>query len=358
MNMHAWVILEPLDTVSIRDGRNFAAGTHSTGRASTPSPSTIAGAIGAAYGANPGTVSGPVVVRRLEQSWRRYFPVPRDVVSDPDDQWRLLGPVESSASGSPVHGAVVHDLSADVAEVTLGDGDPLGGWWETNQLQQYLRERANWSQWLRDLQNFTNGRDRWLPWTVEGRVGLTRNTERMGVEGYLYETEHLRPCRDAAFAAWCTDLPEGAPRKTIRLGGEARRAEVSVYSDSDTSSPSWPKRPGDFPGGRLLLYLATPAVFSDGWRPDDALRGYRTELVSAVVDGPDVITTATVDETTAVVKASRLLWAVSAGSVYYLRFPTSALASAFAEDWHGRCLHQAEDVYRTAGFGLALMGGW
>ena len=41
-----WVVLEPLDTVTIRDGRAFDMGQDSVAHLTLPSPATFAGAIG------------------------------------------------------------------------------------------------------------------------------------------------------------------------------------------------------------------------------------------------------------------------------------------------------------------------
>ena len=40
-----WLSLNPLDTLSVRDGRSFAAGSDTTSTAVFPPPSTVAGAV-------------------------------------------------------------------------------------------------------------------------------------------------------------------------------------------------------------------------------------------------------------------------------------------------------------------------
>src|SRR5664280_117178 len=194
MSADAWVVLEPLDTVAVRDGRAFTAGVHATGRMTSPRPSTLAGAIGAAFGSNPIDVAGPVVVRRDGQRWQGVFPVPRDVVRDDNARWRLVGPAGDHAGpGDRTESlpAVQHDLDAELPQLVAGEGSSLGGWWSTVQVQRYLRERASWPRWLGDMQSAARQRDAWVPWAVEPRVGLTRHLDRTGVEGFLYATEHL-----------------------------------------------------------------------------------------------------------------------------------------------------------------------
>jgi CRISPR-associated protein (Cas_Cmr3) len=41
-----WLVLEPLDTVAIRDGRAFDAGLQSVARVTPPRPSTVSGGRG------------------------------------------------------------------------------------------------------------------------------------------------------------------------------------------------------------------------------------------------------------------------------------------------------------------------
>ena len=85
MSRCRWVVLEPLDTIVVRDGRAFDAGVNTEAQTVPPTPSTVAGAIGAAYGAAPGAgrvdpdargrelperIRGPFVVRREGGRWR------------------------------------------------------------------------------------------------------------------------------------------------------------------------------------------------------------------------------------------------------------------------------------------------
>ncbi|WP_262391337.1 type III-B CRISPR module-associated Cmr3 family protein [Nocardiopsis sp. CNR-923] len=98
--------LRPRDAVQVRDGRTFAAGAGGAAHTQRPWPSTVAGALGAAFaaaaGPEPGTVPEPRTVRgpflgRWDTGARRWhlaFPVPADVVpSDTSDRlWRACAP--------------------------------------------------------------------------------------------------------------------------------------------------------------------------------------------------------------------------------------------------------------------------
>src|SRR6185437_8096917 len=75
-----WLALTPRDTVFIRDGRSFDAATDTVAATVRPSPTTIAGAVGALFESNPDAVRGPVLARLIGGEWEAFFPVPADLV--------------------------------------------------------------------------------------------------------------------------------------------------------------------------------------------------------------------------------------------------------------------------------------
>ena len=354
-----WVVLEPLDVVTVRDGRAFDMGVDAVGRMALPSPATFAGAIGAAYGAAPGLarkdpgtrgallpaqVHGPVVVRRDDDSgWEAMLPVPADVLLSPDGEpYRLAA--DRQLAG------VEHDLDSQVA--MLLTGAEVGGasaedrWWDAGQLQEYLDDGEVSGFWLPD------------PWQVERRVGIARGDDRTVTEGMFYSSEYLRAATGVGFAGRCIGGPDRALGGTVPFGGKGRRAEVHA----GIADVGLPAAPTQFPGGRLLLYLATPAVFPGGsWHPDLSAWPAEcgtAELAAAAVGATRVITTGTPDRKTGSFGSGAVMWAVPAGSVYYLRLPDEATARAAAAHLHGTTLRQAEDWMTTAGFGLVLAGRW
>jgi CRISPR-associated protein Cmr3 len=368
------MVLEPADTVMIRDGRAFDAGVQSTAVSTPPQPTTVAGAIGAAFGANPKAnpkeVRGPLVVRRASgkdsaanaggagktnktSTWEPLFPRPRDVVVVTErnkTRWSLLQPPAGSGErGARRRDGVSYDLAEHVPFLPEGNGEQAPGWWGRATLSAYLANRAAFAARIAAKADGFAERE---PWAWERRVGLARTAERTAADGMLYSAWHLRPEPGTGFAAECIDPPAGSPATTVFFGGDSRIAQVHR-----SATVPMPEPVTAFDGGRLFLYLATPAVFELGWRPDpDALHG--GELVTAVVGGPQVVTTAEPDRKTGGVRSSRLMWAVEAGSVYFLRYPDADRARRAAEQLDGRALAQAERVLTTAGFGLALVGRW
>jgi CRISPR type III-B/RAMP module-associated protein Cmr3 len=358
-----WVVLEPLDTVTIRDGRGFDMGVDAIARLMLPTPATFAGAIGAVYNPTPGLgrrdpaargtklpseIRGPVTVRRTsDDSWEALFPVPHDVVMADGEMTRLAMPAARTE--------VETDLD-DEAQLLLQE--PPGGlascdhaWWDSGQLADYLRVGA-----LSPVLLTKDGERAYEPWKIERRVGIAREESRTVTEGMFYSAEHLRLQQDAGLAGQCIGGPDRKLDGTVAFGGEGRRAEVH----GDAQGIEFPEVPESFPRGELLLYLATPAVFPGGsWRPDlGSLSDDNVELVAAAVGKTRVITSGTPDRRTGGFGAGRLMWAVPPGAVYYLRFPDADAAMAAARRVHGTAISQAEDWMRTAGFGLVLTGRW
>ena len=89
MSVSSWLAFTPRDTVFVRDGRSFDAAADATGESVRPGPTTIAGAVGAAFGTNPAEVRGPVLARRDGDTWEPYFQVPADLVVTADGPGRV-----------------------------------------------------------------------------------------------------------------------------------------------------------------------------------------------------------------------------------------------------------------------------
>lgn len=359
-----WVVLEPLDTVTVRDGRSFDMGLDATARLALPSPATFAGAIGALYDPTPGLartkrdargqelpsrIHGPITVEKDGEQWEALFPVPHDVLIAADDTYGERGEPRRLVLSRPPVG-IRHDAAGQV-EFLLADppggGEPAGDrWWDAEQLQGYLHDGDLDRNWRAD------------PWQLERRVGIARGEDRTVAESMFYSIEHIRPKPGVGFAGNCLGGPDRRLSGTIPFGGRGRRAEVH----GNQPAVRLPGRPEEFPGGRLLLYVATPAVFPGGsWVPD--LSDWPEEcgepkLAAAAVAAPRVITTGSPDRRTGAFTAGRLMWAVPPGAVYYLQFEDEAAAAAAAVAVDGTTLRQAEDWMTTAGFGLVFTGRW
>lgn len=356
MTERAWVALRPRDTVFVRDGRSFDAAADTQAATVLPGPATTAGAVGAAFKAEPDEVRGPVFARRVAGRWRPYLPVPADLVvcaDAPESLVYRLKPEELAGTTDldqlPDDDArrgeracvperwLVPPLAAEPAE-------PLTGWLSGEDLTAYLAGELLESGDVRpgDL-------DLGTPFEREQRVGLARD-DRSARSGFLYRTEHLRPHEHWAFLAQYTYEPgwRGQLTSPVNFGGRGRLA------DAENADCRWPKTPDNFSSKRVLVYLATPALWPTGWHPPlppgarlIAAATGKPEPVATLTPGPDAWKTRT------------LRWAVPAGSVFLLEFDTAERAGAWAASVHGTAYAPGvEDRLRTAGFGVVLTGVW
>ncbi len=367
MSASTWLAFTPRDTVFIRDGRSFDAATDTSGVSVRPSPTTIAGAAGAVLGANPDEVRGPVLARLTGEEWDTYFPVPADLTrtsgSGATRAHRLVprdgdGAVTDLDQGFGADGSALWLMPPD----DVGDVEPPVGLIPADRLTRYLAGDlpARPGSALSELGLIDD------PLAQERRVGLARDGRRARV-GYLYQVTHLRAGDGWAFLAEC-DFGSGAARSPscgqVKFGGRGRFADVT------TASLTWPEAPdrtaerftGSRTGLRVLVYLATPALWPGGWRIPER-DGAR--LVAAACGKPVPVATLTPGAAWKSTRVQR--WAVPAGSVYLLEFDDAVRASAWAARYHGTAYGAAEgdpgytgdlEYMRTAGFGVVLTGVW
>ena len=342
MSASSWLAFTPRDTIFVRDGRSFNASADRFGQSVRPGPATTAGAVGAAYGKEPDEVRGPVLAHHIGDGWEPYFPVPADLVKTADDPgyaYRL--------TPQPV-GQAVLDGPAPMPYLLMAPehAEPVSqveGWVPGPVLASYLSGKLPGAEGAplsaleiedKPLQN-------------EQRIGLARDG-RSTREGFLYQAEHLRLRDGWAVLAECTgDKPLELAKDHVQFGGKGRLADVGI------ADMSWPQ-PDTAIGQRVLVYLATPAIWPDGWRipvPDGA------RLVAAATGKPEPV--ATVKPGPGWEESRTLRWAVPVGSVYLLEFTSAEAGAEWARRWHGVAYGRGDtDRLRTAGFGVVLTGAW
>jgi hypothetical protein len=355
-----WLAFTPRDTVFVRDGRSFDAAADGFAQAVRPGPSTVAGAVGAAFGRNPAEVRGPVLARKGEGGWEPYFPVPADLVVTADGPGRVYR-LRLGNDGAELRGSGRTDLGAGpggwplrmlVPPEQADPVQPAGGdvpgrlLMPGRLLANYLAGRFPGDRGvpLRELRLAE-------PLLAEQRVGLARSGRRAR-EGFLYQAVHLRPDEDWSFLAEYLPADDWAGvADHVPFGGRGRIADL------EPAALQWPDVTGGI-GRRVLVYLATPAIWRDGWQlpvPQGA------ELVAAATYEPEPAATARPGREWRDTRALR--WAVPAGSVYLLEFGDDAAGAAWARKWNGVALDRGgpageEDLLRTAGFGVVLTGAW
>lgn len=351
MTSKPWFAFTPRDTVFVRDGRSFNAADDTAAQAVVPGPSTVAGAVGQALDGEPDEVRGPVLGRRTDSGWEPHFPVPADLVRRRRTVYRL----------TPAEARGTTDLEDLYPERGRGDcsrwlvppsgaerADPLRGWLPGAMLARYLKgDLPPDGGTPHDRLRITEA-----PLLPEQRVGLARDEHRRARTGFLYQAAHLRMDDNWAFLAQCVfaKAAERTPHGPVPLGGRGRLADVAPAASAD-----WPAHPEGHVDSQVLVYLATPALWRTGWRiplPDDG------QLVAAATGEPEPV--ATVKPGKDWEKTRVLRWAVPAGSVYLVKFPSDERGAQWARDVHGTAWRGPDDEerLRTAGFGVLLTGVW
>ncbi|WP_069803070.1 type III-B CRISPR module-associated Cmr3 family protein [Thermogemmatispora onikobensis] len=243
----------------------------------------------------------------------------------------------------------------------LGKGSKLRGWLTAEGLEAALRSNTEMSETM-IISNSEIYEEE--PRTGIARQERTRTTE----EGMLYTiyTVRLRPSygflvdlRLAQTADPLSDqlLPDEQTALLLRLpappthfahtlGGESR--PVTVWLIDPQATPvraAAPQTPDHLSGQRLLLYLATPAIFRKGWQPER----WPADLgapIAAAISGYQWIGGWQMNPSHHGGQSKTARRCVPAGSVYFFDKKTD------------RDLYQLTDIGKEIGYGMILKGVW
>lgn len=349
------LFLEPVDVWLFRDGRPFDAGSdHRAGSLFPPHPSVLQGAIRShhlvvrgvnlndrkAVEAAVGTADdvrtlrlrGPFLARREGDRVVRYLPQPADAVTV-DRMQHTLRP--ASRPRPPDDGV----LTSAPTPCLLGLDDAAG--------------KGEEGLWLRetDLRRYLQGET--VPgvqaealFQRESRFGIALDRRRhTAAEGALYEAEFIRPCPGVGLLVEVAGYDGWPHSGVLRIGGEGRAA----WFEQVAAAP-WPAPPNPLPP-RFTLYFATPAYFTDGWRPRDGWGQFflgPVELVAAAVGRYEGV--GGFDIAGGTHKPARRY--VPAGSVYYFR--ATGAARLRAELVQGAVTEHGAEI----GYGQVLIERW
>lgn len=311
----AFMKLNALDTLFFRDGKPFSIGEETWANGLFPPPlSVMYGALRTAYFSehieelkNANEANDPTSELRINFSayyggGKYFYPCPLDIVQQKDKkgepEYSLLGLVERQADCcSSLHGIELPMLLQSQEQV-----EPVSGLIDEISLNEYLQSGSA----PLDLLNM----DKYLK--EEPKVGIGRNN-RMGSsdEGMLYRVG-MKRMHEMRFAIGYSGL--NITGHLMRFGGEGKSVSVSELKESpDVQGIKASQNKDDF----FKLYLATPAIFKEGWRPaPETVPGAR--LIAAVVGKPQYI--GGFDMKPKKGRPSRpkpMRRAVPAGSIYY-----------------------------------------
>jgi CRISPR-associated protein Cmr3 len=334
--------LDPLDVLFFRDGRPFAA----SARASTglPTPQTLAGALRTAllekYGCDFARLRGS---DDFESAMTTLFPDAAWIgklgfrgpwfARDHEGRFEVL-----TASPASLHKEKKKKAGRLFRLDPLPATVPLPGWPSDGVALQrplWLKEccAAEPAEGLlrpRGLEDFLHGRTPQPDQHVgsedlfdrDYRTGVAIEADRLtAAESMLYGISYLALAKGVGLYAE-VDLPADAPEGcfagigAVALGGEGRRAELTVL---DKSFHPWPAAPVATGKQRPVLLLTTPAPLSGGLPAG-------LDLVSAAVPAPLAVSGWDLAR-----GGPRVLrFAAPAGSVYFLERAPSSWPAALA----------------------------
>lgn len=360
------LFLEPVDVWLFRDGKPFDAGRDHRARSLFPPfPSAIQGALRSfecirqginlndknAVQAAVGTtddygvlrLKGPYLARCTNGSISRFFPVPADAVPLNDREFHAVTP-------TTVRPGCLTSQQADPPRLLL---DPAP-----------FRTKSAFGDWLTeaDLSRFLAGEPvQPLPaaelFVRENRLGIEIEPDRRRTtkEGQLYQAEFIRPLPGIGLAVEMSGYTNWPVDGLLRLGGEAHAA--SFYQ---VQPLAWPAPPAPLPK-LFKVYFATPAFFSNGWKPQSWNRFFDGEvaLEAAALKGYESI--GGYDWANNRQKSMRRF--IPAGSVYYFssdgsaRLKMNLLQNAITETPYPDPSRPGQHL-AAIGFGQVIISEW
>lgn len=334
--MHESLMLfEPLDVLSVRDGRPFSAGASATPTATSvfPTPSTMFGAAADAIGAMPIRVRGPLLASQQGEQWEACFPTPHDVVIDLDAKNQEVQRLNWALDEARDRPAVAHEHGPVVGPKGTG-ATPPDSFINNNSMKSYLGGNDPRVQ-LRSLQRVER----------QHHVGLA-----IGHESMLYHASMIRLRSDQRLAVF-VETQDELPRvtKATTLGAKGRPFNVSIVDPDKLTVPAHGLLEHE-DATLVSVTLTTPGIFRNGWvppRPDGGT------LVGACTGSAQPISRKNPSGGN---QRWRVDWAVPAGSTYVFRFSAAEHARRFADKLHLRCLKPDYKPQRSQGFGMCLIG--
>ncbi len=194
----------------------------------------------------------------------------------------------------------------------------------------------------------------------EPKIGIGRDKDlRSSAQGKLYQINMQRlqtreksephfQCSTLRLVLNSTELPLEA-EGVMKLGGEGKRARYTITQDAVQIPP--PPLSGQY----FKLYLATPAIFSQGWKPaawfdSEKYKKLKLTLLTAAVGKYQPIGGWDMKK-----RIPKMLYrAVPAGSIYYFHLNDGSLDEVI-DCFHGKSVSDVEG-YQQQGFGIAYVG--
>ncbi|MEJ5315061.1 MULTISPECIES: type III-B CRISPR module-associated protein Cmr3 [Anaerolinea] len=355
------LFMQAEDVLLFRDGRPFSAGSdHEARSLFPPPPSVMQGILRSHYLAHKNIpldhspqaeamiselvgdsatprglrLRGPFLARREANRIMRYFPTPADAYPGDQDARQIVPMKVVENPGRCVWKKETLPCLLEKPNEVITKNAP-GAFLSEDALKSYLEQgRAVTPVKAADL------------FVTERRLGIQTDSQRMStVEGMLYEVEFVRLREDAGLVVELVEgYPDFPPQGVMRAGGEGRALRYVTLKDGEVAPLSW-GHTGELPPF-FKVYFATPAFFSQGWKPASWDSFFTGKVKLEAVALSRYQTLGGFDLLKKVQKPARRY--IPAGSVYYFSHTGGVQLSQQAITEDGAAL----------GFGQVMIASW
>lgn len=363
--------LKALDTLFFRDGKPFTMGedTWASG-IFPPAPSVFYGSLRSAYIAqNLNQYSVRELIAKTEKlkikhisfevyakimdskksEKGQYFPLPKDLVA----QKKVSDEEEYQRKEENIHKTYKLQLSKKSLALSSNQTplflqSPFEGE-EVKEVDNGIIHSLAFRKYLQGRdEDFFEGRelDKFL--SNEPKVGIGRDDiTHTTTEGLLYRVGMRRP-KEVQIIIDFEEI-EGlslASSGFLKVGGEGKSVAYQLSKSLDITFKMTKLADDE---ATFKLYLATPALFKNGWQPSQIFEtaGVDVELMAAALGKPVNIGGFDMDKK----RPKPMLRAVPAGSVYYYQLKSGSLQNLF----NAIKEHRVSEERAEEGFGIAYL---
>lgn len=351
--------IKALDTLFFRDGKPFTMGDDTVGVSIfPPAPSVFRGFLRSLYFADGGdtSIAGKTndPTQNISIDFFSFmksdtdeflFPVPTDLIIDKNDTDNNMSYLCYDENTLPASSYKFYKLpfilktQDDAVNVKLKETSGRI-YFSLNQLNNYIQgEDPGQGVELKDMI------------TEEAKIGIGRDddTRTTSDTKLLYQIVMQRPQNkklsslDFVVGYSGCELPLDKLSGVARIGGEGKLVQIAEESIPTIQKPEV--------NNLVKMYLATPAIFTEGWKPEKLFEDHCIDVAACSLGryrsfgGWDV----------AKREPKPMYRAVPAGSVYYLKSADSRKLQSFVNAYHGKKLKHHVSIPPNAaidGFGL------
>ena len=362
--MSFWIKINPFDTLFFRTPRPFSMGVDSWAEfIFPPYPSTLYGAIRSFLIFKKGKLSefysgkikdeaigtpeekgklkikGPFVLKGEHP----IFGAPMDLVSIKGEKNKKARQLKRKVKPSLiVSNYELEDVLMWKGKEAVEQG---GDWLKCTEFRNYIKAKKEEFDVLEEKEIFLR----------EPKIGIKIDRKTLtSEEDKLYRIHMIRLKEGVSIIAEISGTESFPQNGVFQLGGEGKGVFFEVVDDPLTELKSMSF---SFESKIFKLYLATPAIFKNGWIPSwidpDTFEGEKNNIKvklvacaigrSVPIGGWDL----------AKGKAKTLRRAIPAGSVYYFKIQDSSSPEDIIETFH---VKNISDYNSEEGFGLAIVG--